>query len=244
MNALLTLAASGMESRMQSLEMLANNLANVETSGYKADREFYSVYVSAEASRDPATGDLSTQPVIESPWVDLSQGNLRNTASPLDLAIDGAGLFAVNTPSGTRYTRNGSLRISATGVLTTSDGNPMRARGGGQITVADSTPIEVLGDGTVQQSGQQLGQLELATFDRDSLDKMGTSYFAPSDGAVAKPATGVVVQGKLEQSNVAPAESAVRLVSIMRQFEMLQKAVNIGNELDRQAIEQVARVAT
>jgi flagellar basal-body rod protein FlgF len=244
MDAILTLAASGMQSRMQSLEMLANNLANVETSGFKADREFYSLYIGADASRDAATGDLSTQPVIESPWIDLAQGNLRNTSNPLDFAIDGPGMFAVNTPAGTRYTRNGSFRISATGVLTTSEGNPVRARGGGQISIPSTTRIDVLADGTIQQAGQPLGQIEMAAFDRDSLDKMGESYFAPFAGAVAKPATGTVVQGKLEQSNVTAAESAVRLVAIMRQFEMLQKAMNIGNDLNRHAIEEVARVAT
>ena len=244
MDAISTLAASGMQARMQSLEMLANNLANVETSGYKADREFYSLYVSADQSRDPATGDASAQPLIESPWVDLAQGNLRNTSNPLDLAIDGDGMFAISTTAGVRYTRNGSFRISAAGVLTTSEGNPVRAQGGGQITVVSTAPIEVLADGTVQQAGQPLGQIELAVFDRNSMDKRGASYFAPFAGAVAKPATGTVVQGKLEQTNVVTAESAVRLVAIMRQFEMLQKAMNIGNELNRHAIEEVARVTT
>jgi flagellar basal body rod protein FlgG len=244
MDAISTLTASGMQARMQSLEMLANNLANVETSGFKADREFYSLYISADASQDPVTGHAQTQPLIEAPWIDLAQGNLRSTSNPLDFAIDGNGMFAINTGAGIRYTRNGSFRISATGILTTSEGNPVRARGGGQIAVVSNAPIEVLQDGTVQQSGQQLGQLELAAFDRDGVDKMGASYFAPFAGVVAKPATGAVMQGKLEQSNVVTAESAVRLVAIMRQFEMLQKAMNIGNELNRHAIEEVARVAT
>jgi flagellar basal body rod protein FlgG len=96
----------------------------------------------------------------------------------------------------------------------------------------------------VQQSGTPAGQIEFATFDPGSLTKEGANYFAPVAGARAKPATGAVTQGKLEQSNVGAAESSVRLVAIMRQFEMLQKAMNIGNELNRAAIEQVARVAT
>ena len=86
--------------------------------------------------------------------------------------------------------------------------------------------------------------MELSAFDRGSIDKMGTNYFVPLGGATARQGTGTVQQGKLEQSNVGAAESSVRLVAIMRQFEMLQKAMNIGNELNRKAIEEVAKVTT
>src|ERR1022692_898081 len=96
-------AASGMRARMESLELLANNLANVETGGFKADREFYSLYTSADASADPQTGVETTLPVIENHWTDLAQGDFHVTGNPLDFAIDGGGLFAVQTPRGVRY---------------------------------------------------------------------------------------------------------------------------------------------
>lgn len=233
-----------MRARMESLEMLANNLANVETGGFKADREFFSIYTGDDATADPQTGDIPTVPLVESHWTDLSQGNLIHTANPLDFAIDGDGLFGIETPAGTRYTRNGNFRIGPTGVLTTADGSTVRAVGGAAIQLQPELAIEVLPDGTVQQSGQPVGQLELSAFDRGSIDKMGTNYFVPLNGAKARQATGAVQQGKLEQSNVGAAESSVRLVAIMRQFEMLQKAMNIGNELNRRAIEEVARVAS
>ena len=229
---------------MESLEMLANNLANVETGGFKADREFFSIYTGQDATADPQTGDVLTMPVVQSHWTDLSQGSLLTTANPLDLAIDGEGMFAVQTSSGVRYTRNGNFRVSAAGLLSTADGNPLRGQDGGTIAIDPGTPVEVLPDGTVQQSGQAVGQLELSSFDRASLDKFGANYFVPAPGAQAKPATGTVVQGKVEQSNVGAAEASVRLVAIMRQFEMLQKAMNIGNELNRAAIEQVAKVTS
>jgi flagellar basal-body rod protein FlgF len=244
MDAISASAASGMRARMESLEMLANNLANVETGGFKADREFFSLYTGADATADPQTGDILTVPVVQSHWTDFAQGNFLTTTNPLDLAIDGDGLFGVQTPSGVRYTRNGNFKISAAGLLTTADGNPLRAQDGGTIEVDPGTPIQVLSDGTVQQTGQPIGQLELASFDGASMDKFGANYFVPVEGTHAKPATGTVVQGKLEQSNVGPAESSVRLVAIMRQFEMLQKAMNIGNELNREAIEQVAKVSS
>jgi flagellar basal-body rod protein FlgF len=244
MDGISTSAASGMRARMESLEMLANNLANVETGGFKADREFFSIYTSDDASLDPQTGDIPSLPLIETHWTDLSQGNLLNTANPLDFAIDGEGLFAIQTQGGIRYTRNGNFRVGVSGSLTTADGSPVRAQGGGTIQLAPGLPVEVFPDGAVQQSGQPIGQLEISAFDRGSLDKVGANYFVPLEGAKARQATGAVLQGKLEQSNVGAAESSVRLVAIMRQFEMLQKAMNIGNELNRKAIEEVARVAT
>jgi flagellar basal-body rod protein FlgF len=243
MDAISTSAASGMQSRMQSLEMLANNLANVETGGYKADREFYSIYTSTDATGNPQTGDFTTLPVIESQWVDHSQGNLRNTSNPLDFAIDGDGLFAVQTPGGVRYTRNGTFRISQAGALTAIDGSPVLGQDGTPIQLQPSIPFEVTPDGNVTQAGQPVAQFQLSSFEPGRLNKVGLNYFQPAAGTQPKPAAGSIMQGKVEQSNVGAAESAVRLVAIMRQFEMLQKAMNIGNELNRRAIEEVARVA-
>jgi len=218
--------------------MLANNLANVETSGYKADREFYSVYTSLDATDD------TTLPVIENHWTDQAQGELRNTTNPLDFAIQGDGLFGVETARGTRYTRNGNFKILPSGALATSDGSPVRAQGGGQILIQPNLPVDVLPDGTVQQGLQTVGQMEIVSFDRSAINKEGSNYFASFSGAKSRPATGAVLQGKLEQSNVGTAESSVRLVAIMRQFEMLQKAAGIGNEINTRAIQEVARVVT
>lgn len=232
-----------MRSRMESLDLLANNLANTETSGYKADREFYSIYTSAEASAD-ALNNVTTLPVVEKQWTDLSAGDLRATFNPLDVAIDGDGLFTVQTARGLRYTRNGNFRLSPTGTLTASDGSVIRSQTGKPIALDSSLPFEFLPDGTVRQSGTVVAKLQLSTFAAGSLAKEGANYFVAAESAVATAATGQVLQGKVEQSNVGAAESAIRLVSITRQFEMLQKAAGIGNELSKQAIEQVARVVT
>jgi len=242
MDALMIAAAGGLQARMESLDMLANNLANTETSGYKADREFYNLYVSPEAAAD---GDRSTTlPVIERAWTDFSQGTLHPTGSALDLALTGKGFFAVDGPSGSLYTRNGGFRASPAGLLVTAEGYPLRTVAGGKLQVQPSGAIEVSAQGAVTQNGQTLGQLEIVDFDNAAtLTKQGESYFRSA--APAQPATGVrVEQGKLEGSNVGAAESAVRLVSVMRQFEMLQRAMSLGAQMNRESVEEVARVAS
>lgn len=236
-------AAGGMQARLESLDMLANNLANTETGGYKTDREFYNLYVSADAGGGENLSP-GTLPVIERPWVDFSQGTLRTTGSPSDLAISGKGFFAVDGPSGSLFTRNGNFRVSSKGLLVTTEGYPVRTASGGNLKIQPSGALGVLPDGTVQQDGQTVDRLEIADFsDTSTLVKQGASYF--QSAAESQPAAGAQVeQGKLETSNVGAAESAVRLVSVMRQFEMLQKAATLGAQMNRQVVEEIARVAS
>jgi flagellar basal-body rod protein FlgF len=235
-------AASGLRSRMESLDMLANNLANTDTTGYKTDREFYNLYVSPEAA--DAGGSPATLPVIQRPWTDFSQGTLRPTGNSLDLALAGNGFFAVNGPAGSLFTRNGNFRVSPAGLVTSAEGYPVRAVGGGQLQVDAAQAIQVAPDGSLVQNGQAVGQIQVADFDDASaLVKQGSSYFRSN--AAPKAGSGATIeQGKLETSNVTPAESAVRLVSVMRQFEMLQKAVSLGSQMNREAVEEVAKVAS
>ncbi|HUO32430.1 MAG TPA: flagellar basal-body rod protein FlgF [Bryobacteraceae bacterium] len=235
-------AAGGMRSRMESLDLLANNLANTETGGYKADREFYNLYVSAEAAN--ADASPTSLPVIETSWTDFSQGVLRPTGNSLDLALSGKGFFAVSGPSGDLYTRNGSFHLTPQGMLVTKEGYAVRTVSGGNIQVQGSAELQISPDGTVTQSGQTLGRLALADFsDAGSLVKQGNSFFQ-STADPQTPSAVQVEQGKLESSNVGAAESAVRLVSVMRQFEMLQKAAALGEQMNQEDAQEVARVAS
>lgn len=230
---------------MESLEMLANNLANTETGGYKVDREFYNLYVAPEAA--DASTFPTTVPLIEKPWTDFSQGMIRPTDNPFDLALSGKGFFAVQGPSGPLYTRNGNFRISPAGVLTAAEGYPVRTSGGGQLRLQAGKPVEVDAAGVVRQDGQVVGSLEIVDFPQSAPPaKQGNNYFRNPDPAAApKAAAGVEVQqGKLESSNVGPAESAVRLVSVMRQFEMLQKALAVGADMNKKAVQDVARISS
>jgi flagellar basal-body rod protein FlgF len=242
MDSMTAIAASGLRARMESLDLLANNIANASTGGYKADREFYSLYVAPEASGNEPS---STMPLIERPWVDHAQGLLHNTGNPLDLALSGKGFFAVNGPGGPLYTRNGNFRLATDGKLTTSDGYPVRDSQGSPITLQPARPLDISSDGTVTQDGAVVGKLEIVDFTSTAgLSKQGSSYFRTVDPSVrpVAPLGTSVEQGQLESSNTGSAEGAVRLVSVMRQFEMLQKAVFLGAEMNKKAIEEVAKV--
>jgi len=243
MDPLTAIAASGLRARMESLDLLANNVANASTGGYKADREFYSLYVAPEAE-DPQA--VATMPVIERPWTDFSQGTLRATGNPLDLALSGKGFFTVNGPAGPLYTRDGSFQVAANGTLVTGEGFPVRDASGATLTVSPASPIEITDDGTVRQNGTVIGQLAVADFTSTAgLVKRGHNYFQSANPPEAAPPAGTKVQqGHLEDSNTGSAEAAVRLVSVMRQFEMLQKAITLGGEMDQQVLQDVARVAS
>jgi flagellar basal-body rod protein FlgF len=167
------------------------------------------------------------------------------------LGLAGKGFFALNSPTGITYSRNGQFEISKTNQLQTAEGYTLRnTRDEGKpINVDPAQPIDIDKTGVVRQGGEELGQIEIDGFENpsQSLRKLGNSYFLPatsvrpgSQTATIDPST-EVRQGTLEQSNVPAADSAVRLISVMRQFEMLQKAVTLDTEMNKEAIEQVAR---
>jgi flagellar basal-body rod protein FlgF len=247
MDQLAVTAASGMRARLDALDMLANNLANSTTGGFKLDREFYSLFSAHDESQFDGEGSPASLPQVKSQWTDFSQGTLQPTGSPLDLALSGQGFFTVNGPSGPLYTRNGSFQMSPAGVLTTSEGYPVSTVDGGTIQSQSQGQIKIAADGTVEQDGQTLGQLTVVDFqDRMVLGKLGASYYV-NTSKTAKPAPApdaAVAQGQIEGSNVAPAESAVRLVGLMRQFEMLQKAISLSSDMDKKAFDEVARVGS
>jgi flagellar basal body rod protein FlgG len=234
-------AAGGLRARMEALDMLANNMSNASTPGFKRDGEFYSLFEDAEAA---AWGNgTATLPLIEKNWTDFAQGTLNVTGAQSHLALSGSGFFAVNGPSGPLYTRNGSFEVKPDGRVTTLEGYPLRLVGGTSLQVQPGS-FDIAPDGTVRQGGAVLGRLEVVDIPGDRLGKQGASLFRLADaGVTPAPAHQTEVhQGKLETSNVSSAESAVRLVNLMRQFEALQKAIGIGGEMNRRAIEEVARV--
>lgn len=244
MDPLTTSAASGMRARVEALDMLANNIANAATPGFKLDRENYNRYISEAASDSPDAP--SAAPVLERNWTDFSQGALTPTGNILDFALEGRGFFIVDGPNGPLYTRSGGFRMSPDGHLESQEGYPVRVvdTSGVPVKLDPTMPVEVGKDGAVLQGGSAVGKLALADFkDSSVLQKLGNTYFQVNGPIVPVTPNGTGVrQGSLEAANVVPSENAVRLVSVMRQFEMLQRAVTIAGDMNGKAIQEVARV--
>ena len=244
MDSLTISAAAGLRARLESLDLLANNIANSATAGYKADRDAFLPWFSPDAaSGDPSPTDV---PHLERHWTDHSPGTINRTGDPLDFAIHGRGFFEAETPQGPRWTRAGTFQIDAAGKLRTAEGYAVRVKppqGRDNYQLNPRLPVEVAQDGTIRQSGAAQGTIEVMDFDSlDPLQKQGGSYFRMDAATLPKPAKSFELkQGYLEGANAGVAESSVRMVSVLRQFEALQKAVAIGAEMNKRAVEDVAR---
>ena len=246
MDPLLTAAAGGIRSRIESLDILANNLANTNTTGYKGDQEHYRSYVSDSSFADPSF-DLNSPnivPDVARQWIDFAQGVIQKTDRGLDVAITGKGFFAVDGPQGKLFTRNGNLQLKPDGRITTPEGYSVLCKDGKPLIIDPGQAVEIGVNGEICQQGQTLGQIALFdSVNNDDISKVGNSYFRWN--SPPNPVSGTDVrQGFLENSNISPAQSAVRLISIMRQFETVQRAVTLSTEMNRKAVEEVSRVSS
>jgi flagellar basal-body rod protein FlgF len=246
MDALTAAAASGIQSRIESLDMMANNLANASAAGFKSDQESYALYVSAEAAGSPEGTNPAILPVVENRWTDFSQGALLPTGNSMDLALSGKGFFVVSTPSGPLYTRGGSFRFSQAGQLQTEDGFELQGIDGRPIPLDSSKTFDVRPDGTVLQDTQEVSRIAVVDFeDPKVLAKRGGNYFRSSASTSPTPALQTEIrQGHLEKGNSDSTHAASSIVTILRQFEALQKAMAIGADMNRRAVEDVAKVSS
>jgi flagellar basal-body rod protein FlgF len=166
------LIAGGMRARTEALDLLANNIANAATPGFKADREFYDLYMSADAAE--GDGVPARVPDVRQRWTDLSQGPLKVTGNAADFGIAGSGFFGVEGDAGPLFTRNGNFRLGADGTFVAVGGEKLRAQGGGTLKVDPRMPFEVSADGTVTQAGRNLGRIEVVEPETGAaLEKLG-----------------------------------------------------------------------
>ncbi|MGZ3722492.1 MAG: flagellar basal-body rod protein FlgF [Bdellovibrionales bacterium] len=259
-------AVSGAMAQNSRLDTIANNLANVNTSSFKKDRQVFSEYLSTyekpsdviQVPRVPASiesfydmqgGDNSyVNPA--GTYTNFEQGGLRPTGSPLDLALEGKGFFEVGTPAGLRFTRNGSLQVDSNGQLVTKEGHPILKEGTGDpaqraITVT-SRNITISQKGEVFDGGNLLGKLAVVDFAKvDDLQKVGNSYYTLKGNAGSAPLPaqeGRVHQGYMEASNVNVVEEMTDMISANRVFEATQKAIKGHDQMDEKLINVVGKV--
>ena len=233
------------------LEVVANNVANVNTTGFKADNASFSEFLMTKARDNDFSGKDKRISFVQdrNTWIDLSQGAIERTGNPLDVAIDGKGYLTVQTPRGPRYTRNGSLSINSTGQLVTSGGDQVIGAAGPITFQINDHNINISSSGIItarDSTGAEAprGQLQLANFDRPQmLQKDGASLFnAPaSANAVPVPANTRVVQGGLEKSNVHAIAAMTRMIEITRSYSDISAILQQQGDQRRSALQQLSQ---
>ncbi len=233
----------------RELEVVANNIANINTTGYKADGSLFEEYLSSAARADQSGARVSFVR-DRGTWHDLSSGAIEKTGNPLDVAIDGDAFLVVQTPRGERYTRNGSFQINATGQLVTSDGNPVIGENGPITFQPTDKQVSISSDGTISvQEGDAKtdsirSTLKLVAFPSpQQLQKDSASTFTFIGGAQPQPTKNAkVVQGSIEKSNVRSVIEMSRMIEITRTYAQIAGILQQQHDLGQTSIDKLAEV--
>jgi len=222
----------------RQIDVVANNLANINTAGYRGLHMRFSEFP-MPGTESGSTGGISM--VRDAGALnDMSAGPVKHTGNPLDLSLDGKGWFVVQTPDGERYTRNGSFKLDAGGNLVTPDGHFIQGEGGNMTFGPTERDIAVASDGTISTSEGTKGKLRLVQFENENLLTRGdNTYFI---GENPEPAKATVVQGTIEQSNVQAVKEIADMVAITRAYTSLSKLFSDNGEMQSNAINKLGRL--
>ncbi|MBN2139446.1 MAG: flagellar basal-body rod protein FlgF [Desulfovibrionaceae bacterium] len=250
-------ALFGAMSNETRMDLISNNLANVNTTGYKKDKvAFHDTFLRfahdylVDAKPYYRDKDLwpramvMARPRLSEERIDFEQGGIQVTGNPLDLAISGDGFFKVRSGDGDFLTRNGSFRISSEGRLVTEQGYDLLGQGG-PITVPQGVGVDIDAGGGVRAGGELVSVLDLVTVDNPAeLEKVGANLYRIRPGGVgaeiaAQEAS--IEQGCLEKSNVEVVTEMVAMIETQRAFQIYQKMITGSDELDGKLISQVGR---
>ena len=237
----------------RELDVVANNIANLNTAGFKSDGAVFEEYVSPTARFDNFLSPDRRVSFVQdrATWIDHSQGPLERTGNALDAAIDGRGFFAVQTPRGERYTRNGAFQINNNGELVTSEGFQVLGESGPITFQPNDRNITISQDGTISvregnntATESQRGQLRVVSFDRPGrLQKDGASVFlAPAGLTPQADKLSRIMQGTVEKSNVRSVVEMARMIEVTRSYTQIATMLAQHSELKRTAIEKLAEV--
>jgi flagellar basal-body rod protein FlgF/flagellar basal-body rod protein FlgG len=233
----------------RELDVVANNIANINTTGYKADGSLFEEFLSS-AARAGGTGDRVSFVRDRGTWHDLSAGPIEQTGNPLNVAIDGKAYLVVQTPGGERYTRNGALQINAQGELVTNEGHPVLGEAGPikfqptdhQVTISTDGTVSVR-EGTANTDSLR-GTLRLVAFeDVRQMLKDGSSTFKTADGSQPQATKeSRVIQGSIEQSNVRGVVEMTRMIEITRSYTQIAALLQQQHDLSTSSITKLAEV--
>ncbi len=239
-------AAAGALLQQMRMDMLSNNLANINTTGYKADKPAFRLDAAAapqEVAGNTIPGRLSPYaPPLEA-LTDFTPGPAGRTGNPLDVAIVGEGFFEVQAPEGLRYTRNGNLTINEEGLLSTSDGWPVMGQGG-EIAI-DGSKVEITDQGEIYVDGEAVDILKVVAFDQpQELTKTGNTLFLAPQGVAGNSVDEdqvQVAQGFLEGANVDAIRTMTEVIETMRVFEAYQRIIRSVDETTAKTVNEVGK---
>jgi len=225
----------------RSMDVIANNMANASTPAYKREAVKFEEYVQQVT---PAEGETGTQAISfvadKGTMRDLTEGAITRTNDPYDLSISGKGYFAVNTPNGPRYTRNGHFTLDPSGRIVTENGDALQGDGGDITITTDDGDVHIAQDGTITGVRGQIGKVQLVNFDDESaLVKQGASLYTTTQTAnpVDSPQ---ITQGALEESNVQPVLEISHMLDVLRAYQTTASLTQSQQELERNAIDKLA----
>lgn len=226
----------------RQMNVVANNIANLNTTGFKAEQLLFEEYQMPVArDRDFAFADQTLSYTED--WTtihDMATGAVTNTGNPLDIALDGEGFLAVQTAQGERYTKAGSMAIDASGTLVDLQGNPVMGELGPITFTSTETDISITADGTIATNEGTKGKLKIVEFaDPQAATREGNNLWAAED---AQPATQTrVVQGAIERSNVSGIAEMTEMIRVQRAYESAASMQQKQDEMRRSAIQRLAQ---
>jgi flagellar basal-body rod protein FlgF len=238
----------------RQIDAIANNIANVNTAGYKADSTLFEEYLNTPAHEDNFVGSDRRVSFVQDrgTYRDFSPGSTDQTKNPLDVAIEGSAFLAVQTPAGERYTRDGGFHINNVGQLVTVAGNPVLGNAGPIVFQPTDHDVSITPDGTitvVEGNGRTdsiRGTLRLVTFgDAQKMLKEGFNLYTAGEGGAPQADTkSVVRQGYIERSNVNSVAEMSRMMEVTRAYSSISTLMQQQSELQKTAIQQLADVPT
>jgi flagellar basal-body rod protein FlgF len=238
-------AVSGSLAAMRRLDVISNNLANVNTPGYKKDKMSFEGLLAGPVNPPAVPQGRTADPILqkENIYIDYASGPVSQSGNPLDLALDGDGFFAVTTPEGTAYTRQGNFHPSADGTLVTADGYPVQGANRTAIRIQGSH-VEIDAKGAITVDGAESGSIAVVDFDKPyALTKIGSALFIPTDPqTVPTAAKSQILQGHLEGSNVESISEMVQMIETNRYFEACSKVIQSFDAIASKAANDIGRV--
>ena len=243
---------SGQIALQRELDVIANNIANINTTGYKSDNSVFQEHLMPVARANQFRGNDRAVSFVQdrATWIDFSQGAIDQTGNPLDVSLSAGAFLTVQTPRGERYTRNGALQINSQGQLVTSEGLPVVGENGPIVFQPSDREISITTDGTVSvREGQNTtdttrGKLRLASFAQPQLlQKDGTStYTAPNGVAPQVPENVRVNQGTIEKSNVKSVIAMTRMIEVTRAYTQIASMLQSQSDMRKSAIDRLSEV--